>query len=322
MRPAAGVERVLVSATSSPSEGRIAWAPAKSLWIGGMSLTALIAGPLLFSPSAFVLFVVTTGVTLCLGHSVGMHRKLIHKSFECPLWTERLLVYLGVLVGMAGPSGMVRTHDVRDWAQRQSACHPYLRHGAGFLLDGWRQLHCQLRLDDPPGFRLEPELAGDRFYRFLERTWMLQQAPWALVFYAFGGWGWVVWGVCARVAVSVTGHWLVGYFAHREGPQTWVVHGASAQGHNVVIAGLVSMGESWHNNHHAYPGSAKLGLHPGQVDLGWTVICVLERLGLAWNIRLPADLPQRPELRRTGCDGGGCPVMRSLPSGRRVATPG
>jgi stearoyl-CoA desaturase (delta-9 desaturase) len=41
------------------------------------------------------------------------------------------------------------------------------------------------------------------------------------------------------------------------------------------------MGESWHNNHHAFPGSAKLGLYPGQIDLGFALIKVLERLGLA-----------------------------------------
>ena len=69
--------------------------------------------------------------------------------------------------------------------------------------------------------------------------------------------GWVVWGICARVAVSVTGHWLVGHIAHREGSQSWIVEGAAAQGYNVRLAGFISMGESWHNNHHAYPGSAK-----------------------------------------------------------------
>jgi stearoyl-CoA desaturase (Delta-9 desaturase) len=58
--------------------------------------------------------------------------------------------------------------------------------------------------------------------------------------------------------------WLVGQFAHRQGGQSWIVEGAAAQGYNVKMAGLISMGESWHNNHHAFPGSAKLGLFPGK----------------------------------------------------------
>ncbi|MFX6040262.1 hypothetical protein ABTE96_20050, partial [Acinetobacter baumannii] len=55
---------------------------------------------------------------------------------------------------------------------------------------------------------------------------------------------------------------------------------------------------NWHNNHHAYPGSAKLGLLPGQVDPGWWLIRTLEMTGLAWNVRTPDNLPERPGLRR------------------------
>ncbi len=58
------------------------------------------------------------------------------------------------------------------------------------------------------------------------------------------------------------------------------------------------MGECWHNNHHAYPGSARLGLHDGEWDPGWWVLMGLQRAGLVWNLRLPLDLPRRPELDR------------------------
>jgi stearoyl-CoA desaturase (delta-9 desaturase) len=155
-----------------------------------------------------------------------MHRRLIHKSFDCPLWLERALVYLGTLVGMAGPYGMVRLHDFRDWAQRQSACHDYSCHRTGFWRDAWWQMHCKLVLRHPPRFQLEPRLAGDGFYAAVESTWMLQQFPWALLFLAIGGLSWVVWGICVRVSVCVTGHWLVGHFSHRKGGQDWIVEGA------------------------------------------------------------------------------------------------
>lgn len=77
-----------------------------------------------------------------------------------------------------------------------------------------------------------------------------------------------------------------------------VVDGAAVQGRNVKWASLVTMGESWHNNHHAFPGSAKLGLHAGEWDPGWWVLLGLRKLGLVWHCRLPADLPARAELRR------------------------
>jgi len=294
----AGSERIIAEGATNPLEGTIRWAPAKSLWLATMTAVALVAGPLFFSWSAFALFIVASGITLCFGHSVGMHRRLIHESFECPLWVEHVCVYLGTLVGMAGPIGMIRLHDHRDWAQRQPACHRYSRHDAGFWRDGWWQLHCRLELKHPPIFRLEPRLASDRFYAFVERTWMWQQLPLALLFYAIGGWPWVVWGICVRVAVCVTGHWLIGHFAHRSGQQTWVVDGASAQGFNVPLAGFISMGEAFHNNHHAYPTSAKLGLLPGQPDLGWLLIRALEACGLARNVNTPDNLPERAGLRR------------------------
>ena len=202
---------------TSAVDGEVRWKPAKSLWISAMTLAALIGGPLFFTWGALALFVVTTAVTVCLGHSLGMHRRLIHRAYDCPLWLERLFVYLGTLVGMAGPYGMIRQHDIRDWAQRKPRCHPYLAHRSAFLRDGFWQLHCELRLAHPPQLVMERRVAEDRFYRFIERTWMAQQLPWALLFFAVGGLPWVVWGIAARVAASVTGHWLVGYFAHNRG---------------------------------------------------------------------------------------------------------
>lgn len=276
--------------------GNVRWKPVKSIWIASMTAVALIGGPLTATPSAIMLFLVTTSMTVCLGHSIGMHRRLIHRSFDCPLWLEHVFVYLGTLVGMAGPFGMIRQHDIRDWAQRKPDCHPYLAHRSGIWRDGFWQLHCELTLDKPPQLEFEPGVANDRFYRFLERTWMAQQLPWAVLFFAIGGWAWIVWGIAVRVAASVTGHWLVGYFAHNQGPRNWHVAGAGVQGYNVPVAGLITFGEAWHNNHHAFPASAKLGLRDGEIDPGWMVLKILERLSLVSNLKTPETLPDRLNL--------------------------
>ena len=137
---------------------------------------------------------------------------------------------------------------------------------------------------------------------------MAQQLIPAALLYAWGGWAFVVWGVCARVAVCLTGHWLIGHFAHREhgnpSSQHWHVGDAGVQGYNVHLNGLLkpftallSMGECWHNNHHAYPGSAKLGLHADELDIGWQVLRGLRQIGWAHSLRLPIDLPMRPSLQ-------------------------
>ncbi|RYH22791.1 MAG: acyl-CoA desaturase, partial [Alcaligenaceae bacterium] len=222
--------------------------------------------------------------------------KLIHDSFQCPVWLEYLLVYMGVQVGLAGPLGLVRQHELRDYAQRLPDCHDYLRHGSVWWKDAWWQLACRLDLDAPPSITLEPRIGQDRFYQWFERTWMLQQLPPALVLYAIGGWAFVFWGVCARVTAGVFGHWLIGYFAHNEGQMNYRVEGAAVQGRNIALTSLLTMGECWHNNHHAFPGSAKLGLFPGEWDPGWWVIVGLRKAGLIWGVRVPADLPARPEV--------------------------
>lgn len=290
--------RMVDTDDTSAIEGTVRWNAKKSLWLSGMTLTALIGGPLYFSWSALALFLVTTVITLCLGHSLGMHRRLIHRAFDCPLWVERLLVYLGTLVGMAGPYGMLRQHDIRDWAQRKPECHAYLAHRSSLLRDAFWQLHCELALLHPPTLIVERRVANDRFYRMIERTWMAQQLPWALLFFVAGGMPWVVWGVAVRVSLSVTGHWLVGYFAHNRGRRSWHIERAGVQGYNVPYCSLITMGEAWHNNHHAFPSSARLGVRPGETDPGWWVLTLLLRLGLVWNVKTPDVLPFRPNLVR------------------------
>jgi sn-1 stearoyl-lipid 9-desaturase len=286
------VNHLIETPEADPVTGVVRWAPAQSLWNGAMMAATLVLGPPTASPAAVAAFVLTTGTTLLLGHSVGYHRRLIHGSFACPLWLEHALVWCGALVGMSGPFGIIRSHDMRDWAQRRADCHPYLRHGSFWLKDAWWQLHCRLELKTPPRFDLG-RVGRDHFYRSLEASWMAQQLPVAALLFWAGGWGCVVWGVCARIFVSVHGHWLIGHLAHNSGPQQWVVADAGVQAHDVPWAGLITMGEAWHNNHHAFPGSAQIGLYPGQSDLGYAFIRMLERFGLAWDVRTAETAPER-----------------------------
>lgn len=275
-------------------QGRVVWDAPRSIWNMAMLAMALVLGPMTFSGSALAVFLVTSAVTLCAGHSVGFHRRLIHRSFDCPKWLERILVWLGTAVGMGGPIWTIRLHDSRDWAQRQPDCHWFLRHAKPLLVDGFYYLNFRLVLDRPPGFDPGPGIGDDRFYRFVDRYWMLQQLPVVLLLYWLGGWSWVIWGVPVRVAACTTMHWFISYFAHTRGSQDWSVDGAVIQAYNVPIMAIPTMGESWHSNHHAFPSSARHGLYPGQIDLGYRFIQFLAVMGLASNIKLPANLPARP----------------------------
>lgn len=288
--------RIVEQLNTNAWQADIMWSWKKSLWISSMILVGTVGAFLTLSVENLLVFLLSTAITLNLGHSLGMHRRFIHQSYQCPKWIEYFFVYLGVLVGLAGPYGMMHTHDLRDWAQRQKRCHPYFGHKASFLKDSFWQMHCDIILHHPPIFVPEKDIAEDRFYQFVEKSWMYQQLPIALLFYFIGGIEWVIWGVCLRVAVSVSGHWLVGHFAHNLGHREWHVKGAAVQGFNIKFCGLISMGECWHNNHHAFPNSALLGIKDNQSDPGWWVLMFLEKINMAWDIKLPEDLPYRPEL--------------------------
>jgi stearoyl-CoA desaturase (delta-9 desaturase) len=296
------VNSLVLGPDVNPIDGSVRWDPVRSLWNGGMLLASLALVPFYSTWGAVAVFLVLLLITMCTGHSVGFHRRLIHRTFKCPRWLERLLVWSGTLVGMHGPFWVIHSHDLRDWAQRQRNCHPYLRHGQGPLKDAWWNLHCRLRLRNSPAFDPGPGIGDDVFYRFLQRTWMLQQLPLAVILYAIGGIPWIVWGICVRVTVGVSMHWFVGYICHTHGPQSWVVDEGAIQAHNVPWAAIPSMGESWHNNHHAFPASARHGLYPGQIDIGFAFIRLLQRFRLAWDVQTPDNLPMRPGITAVASD--------------------
>lgn len=286
-------ERVIPLPDTCHMTGKIRVDWPKAIWIVGHGVLGV--GGLLFLPSfgGIAAFLLLTALSICTGHSVGMHRLLIHRSFQTPRWLEYTLVWIGVLVGMAGPFGMIRAHDLRDWHQRQATCAPHPAHRAGFYRDAFWQLCCRFDLKHPPKIALEDRVANDRFYRLIEVTWMAQQIPLALILFFFGGWSWVLLGISLRIFVSLVGHWMVGHFAHRVGGQIWAISGVAVQGYNLRRLGILTFGENWHANHHAYPSSAKLGIDKGQVDPGFYFIRFLEFLGLAWGIKLPSALERR-----------------------------
>ena len=83
-----GVPRILATTDASPVDGTVRWAPVNSMWLGSMTLVAFVFGPQTLAWDTAALFFISCGVTLCLGHSLGIHRRLVHNSYDCPLWLE------------------------------------------------------------------------------------------------------------------------------------------------------------------------------------------------------------------------------------------
>lgn len=289
------VDRVVGNGASAV-EGDVRLDYSKMAWNIGIILIAIIFAPLTFNIEAFTLFLCLTYSSLLIGHSVGMHRLMIHRTFKCYQPVEKLLIYVGVLVGMSGPFGIIKIHDLRDWAQRQEKCHDFFSHKQNFIKDIWWQLTSKFVFSHPPSIHIESKYSDDLFYQFLEKTWRLQQVAVALFLYLIGGWSFVIWGVFVRVSVSIIAHWTITYFCHNPGPGKWRVKHAAVQASNIAGLGLLTYGECWHNNHHAFPESARIGLEAGQHDPSWQFIQLLNWFGLAFSVQLPRSKDEQEDI--------------------------
>src|SRR5262249_50579977 len=105
-------------------------------------------------------------------------------------------------------------------------------------------------------------------------------------------WSWMgallglLWGGLARIFLVHHVSWSVNSVCHLWG---WRPHDSDDRSANNFVFGVLALGEGWHNNHHAFPTSAKHGLRWWQVDVSYWVICGLALVGLAWKVRLPGE---------------------------------
>lgn len=127
------------------------------------------------------------------------------------------------------------------------------------------------------------DIADDPVYKFFEKYFLLMQVPLGLVLYALGGWPFVVWGIFVRLVVVYHCTWFVNSATHKFGYRTYDTDDTST---NCWWVALVTYGEGWHNNHHAYQHSARHGLKWWEIDFTWMHIRLLQALGLARKVKV------------------------------------
>ena len=245
-----------------------------------------------------------TVLTVALGHSVGLHRGMIHRTYRTSPAVRRVLLLLFAQTGLGGPIAWMRLHRVRDYWQNEAACPPYFAYRHALALDFWWNLHCRFEPRDPERYGFPLDAESDRFVAFLQRTWMLHPLALAALIAATLGIEAAATLVCARAAVIILGHWFIGFVSHTHGVRRFAIDGAVEEGRNQLVLGWLSFGEGFHNNHHAHPGSARMGLEWCELDLGWWLLVALGKLGLAHDIQAFGRTPStaRPgihELRAT-----------------------
>ena len=217
-----------------------------------------------------------------VGIGMGFHRLLTHRGYHVPKIVEYFLVTCGTLAVEGGPIQWVTTHRIHH-AHTDKKGDPHTpRDGGwwahiGWIVRGTAQDHDRATLE-----RYAPDLIKDRYYVWLNKFYFLPPLVLAIALLAFGGWGMMLWGIFLRVTVGLHATWLVNSATHLWGRRRFVTLEDSR---NSWWVALLTFGEGWHNNHHAFPTSARHGLRWYEIDLNWWGIRLLQLLGVARAIK-------------------------------------
>ena len=255
--------------------------------VHGMALFAFF--PFAFSWSAVAVMFFLYWVTASLGICLGYHRYLTHRGFTLPKWVAYTVVLFGTLACQNGPIKWVGQHRIHHAGSDTPEDPHSAKKGFWWAHFNW-MFYTHSKFDDEKVLNdYTKDFCQDKFYRFLNKYFILVQVVLGFILLAIGGFPWVVWGVFVRLVVAYHSTWLVNSAAHWFGYVTFPLKNDLST--NCWWVGLLAWGEGWHNNHHAFPKSARHGLRPWEIDMTWWALCVLEKLGLAKDIKVAQLIP-------------------------------
>jgi stearoyl-CoA desaturase (delta-9 desaturase) len=259
-------------------------------WMGWLYLGMLIGGWLL------------TG----LGITIGFHRLLTHRSFETYGWVRAFWMAMGALSVEGSPLVWCAVHRRHhEYSDEMGDPHSPNLHDGGLwnTLRGLWQAQVGWLFtgywDSPDLQRYVPDLLNEKMLVSVDRLYYV----WVIVSLALpsaiGGLAtlsWkgallgLIWGGLVRIFITHHITWSINSVCHVFGQRQYRTSDHST---NNLLCGVFGLGEGWHNNHHAFPTSARHGLSWWQFDVSWIVISMMQRVGLAWDVRLPSEKAKR-----------------------------
>ena len=274
----------------------IAWPTV--IWIVLLHLGAL-AAPFFFTWKGVLLTLVLGWLTGGVGICMGYHRLLTHGSFTTFRPVRWLIALLGGLAGQGSSLTWVAMHR-KHHAFSDTEGDPHSPN------DGKWWSHMLWLMPRIDRSRLEqiyeryaPDLLKDPVIRLLDKTFLLWYFALGAGLFLFGYLFWdfytacsfVVWGMFVRLVYLLHVTWFVNSATHIWGYRTYETGDNSR---NLWWVGLLSYGEGWHNNHHAFQRSARHGHRWWEFDMTYRTIWLMEKMGLAWDVvRQPSALPKK-----------------------------
>ncbi|CAN5745264.1 hypothetical protein BH11PLA1_BH11PLA1_07190 [soil metagenome] len=246
-----------------------------------------------------------------LGITVGFHRYFTHRSFKGPKWVTALLGITGS-AAMQGPvlewvAVHRRHHECSDEEHDPHSPHT---HGGGIAGAIGGAIHAHfgwlLSKKNSSYMRYVVDLQKDPVIRFIDKTFLVWVALGLVVPAAIAGlatMSWtgallgMLWGGLVRIWMVHHITWSVNSVCHIWGTRPYE---SGDHSRNNVIVGVLALGEGWHNNHHAFPASARHGLQWWQFDLSWICVWAMSKVGMAKEIRIPSEAKMKAKLKGAG----------------------
>ena len=284
---------------------KLAWAPI--IWIGGLHVGALLAFvPGWFSWSGLALCLLLHWMTGGIGICMTYHRLLTHRSFALrPRWLEYLFTIIGTCASEGGPIGWVADHRRHHAnSDEENDTHTPARGillGSHGLVDDSTTRRPSIRPSIIRSGRrtsiATPSIDGSTPTTSSSRSSLFAGL------YAAGGMSWLVWGGFVRTVFVLHSTWLVNSATHLWGYRS---HSTRDDSTNLWWVALLTYGEGWHNNHHAYQTSARHGLRWWEFDMTYITIWTMKVCRIAYNIKLvklaAARVPAMATRRRASAD--------------------
>jgi stearoyl-CoA desaturase (delta-9 desaturase) len=217
------------------------------------------------------------------GIGLGYHRLHTHRSYKAPKWLDYFLAVCGTMTLEGGPIFWVATHRVHHQLSDKEGDPHSPRDGAWWAHILWMLLGDPKHNDTALLSKYAPDLCKDKFYVWLSKYHWLPLTVFGVLVGVFAGVDMLLWTVFLRVTLGLHATWMVNSASHIWGKKRFATRDDSR---NNWFVALITMGEGWHNNHHAHPASARHGLAWYEFDPTWLQIRLLEKLGVVKNVRV------------------------------------